>query len=100
MAIEELDGVYISTNKIQLLGKIVFEKDWSSDRSRYRISFVRFGPSSKEAIKRFIPAPLASSNKLTISLLTPQGQRLRGIMILVQLKIFQMKRIHPFLVVF
>ncbi len=77
--IEELDGVYISTNKnvTTAFGKIVFEKDWSSDRSRYRNSFVRFGPSSKEAIKRFIPAPLASLNKLTISLLTPQGQRLR-----------------------
>ena len=77
--IEELDGVYLSTNKniTTAFGKIVFEKDWSSDRSRYRNSFVRFGPSSKEAIKRFIPAPLASLNKLSISLLTPQGQRLQ-----------------------
>ena len=76
--IEEIDGVYLSTSKNTntAFGKIVFDKDWSSERGRWKNSFVRFSPSNKEAVKRFVPAPLASLNKLTISFLNPLGQRL------------------------
>ena len=75
--IEELDGVYLSTNKniTTAFGKITFEKDWSTNRGKYKNSFIRFSPS-KESVKRFIPAPLASLNRLNISFLNPQGSLL------------------------
>jgi hypothetical protein len=74
LRIDEFNDIYDGTNEVVKKGfcKLVFYKSYKGQNGR---GYVILKPEQKEK-KYFYPAPLATINKLSISLLKPSGQLL------------------------
>ena len=78
LSIEELDKVYLSTNKniTKAFCKLMYDgKKRHLDNTQNYLNYVPGTTGNQEeGIKKFIPAPLANLNRMKISILTPQGK--------------------------